>query len=171
MYAQRTWEPQISCTLRSQVADILQQLHKTYQKKGKSEEIVFVEESHKNQRWMFGPLEETVFCSWLPHALAVCLCNVQCWIIIFQQSPAATGLVRQCCCWYMHSWGVGEDSLSAEEAFPWHSCCSRQIFTTANLAEHEIVAEVNNHNSCSFECLILLLFSFASIFNVLWMLL
>lgn len=30
---------------------------------------------HKNQRWTFRPLGETVFCSWLPHALDLCLCN------------------------------------------------------------------------------------------------
>lgn len=67
-------------------------------------------------------------------------------------------------------WGVGEHRHSAVGAFLGHFCCPVHVytFTTANLAVHRIVAEVNSHISCSFDCLFLLLFSFGRKFKIIF---
>lgn len=149
------------------MADILQCTKQTRSRRNQRKSCLWERESHKNQRWGFRPPEEIIFCSKLAHASPACLRNYMA-LNHFQQSAAVICLVRQCCCWYMLC-------LVKKHALNWRSIlllifllsnAFTQTFTTANLAEHRIVAEINNHISCSFECLILLLFSFTSVLRV-----
>lgn len=134
----------------------------TYQKKGKSEEIVIVEESHKSQRQalrrdsllLLTSVCISSLCNYatLNHNFPTITCSHGLGETVLLLAHALLGYERPVSQLKKHSL----DNSDVQDRY-----LQQQILLKTKLWLKSII-------SCSFKCLILLLFSFASIFNVLW---